>query len=281
MKQFRLFRKIIPFLIALGLIASLAPVTIANAAQPEPAVVSVPALNLRTGPALDRPILRVLPAGTRLTILGVDPSGQWSQVRLADNVEGYVYTQYLQSPSSSASQALVDNLNLRIGPGTQYRVLRMIAKGQELEVTGRNKAGDWLQVNLADGAQGWVFSPYVLMDAPVSSLPNVEAYGGPQGSGQPANSLKVVVTIRDNRAVVAIQGFPASKDIVAELGLPGKDPDLKVATGATAADGTASLAFDMPAHWSDGSRVSQQNLALNVHTQDNSYSVAATLLYYR
>jgi hypothetical protein len=56
--------------------------------------------------------------------------------------------------STRAAARPVTNVaaNLRAGPGTNFRILGLAPLGQALAVTGRNNAGDWLQ--LASGA--WI-----------------------------------------------------------------------------------------------------------------------------
>jgi len=47
-----------------------------------------------------------------------------------------------------------DSVNLREGPGTNYKVIGNIKKGTPLSVFEDN--GSWLRVRLQDGSQGWV-----------------------------------------------------------------------------------------------------------------------------
>lgn len=56
----------------------------------------------------------------------------------------------------SASQAV----NVRSGPGTNYPVIGKLAVGQSYEITGKNQAGDWLQIQF-NGQQGWVIGNLV------------------------------------------------------------------------------------------------------------------------
>lgn len=47
-------------------------------------------------------------------------------------------------------------INVRTGPGSAYGVVTTASPGTEFPVIGHNRAGDWLQVFLADGQVGWV-----------------------------------------------------------------------------------------------------------------------------
>ena len=72
----------------------------------------------------------------------------------------------------------VDSLNLRLGPGLDHVVIRLLHTGQELDILGRNEKLDWLLVELPSGTQGWVYFEYVDTEANIAELPLKEAYGG-------------------------------------------------------------------------------------------------------
>ena len=64
-------------------------------------------------------------------------------------------------------------LNVRSGPGTDYRIVGKAASGAEYAVLGRNEAGDWLLVQLSDDAAdtGWVAAEFVQLDGDAGALP--------------------------------------------------------------------------------------------------------------
>ena len=274
-------KSLILMLLAALLLSALIPMTQAFAKESESAVVTVPALNLRSGPGLDYEILRVLPRGQQVSILDLSKDGLWTRVSLVEDIEGWVYSQFISPIRETDAQVLLDGLNLRTGPGFGYRTVRQLSKGQALTLTGRSSQSDWLSVRLPNGTGGWVFGAYVLANADIGALPVSEAYGGPDGSGQQQSQPSVVVSIRENQAFVDVRGFPASQEISASLGLPGKSSDLKVASGATNADGSARLSFSMPAKWSNGTAVKQDHLILQVRAKDGSASLKVDLVYLR
>jgi SH3-like domain-containing protein len=47
-------------------------------------------------------------------------------------------------------------LNVRSGPSTAFAVLTTIPNGTQMTVLGRNPANTWINVQLADGTEGWV-----------------------------------------------------------------------------------------------------------------------------
>lgn len=52
-------------------------------------------------------------------------------------------------------------LNVRGGPGTDYPVVSAMQTGAQANIVARNPQSDWWQVTLANGQQGWVYSPLV------------------------------------------------------------------------------------------------------------------------
>ncbi|MFO7839016.1 MAG: TIGR04211 family SH3 domain-containing protein [Desulfosalsimonadaceae bacterium] len=60
-------------------------------------------------------------------------------------------------------------VTLRSGPGLEYRILRSLPTGTELEML--EKRDKWSRVNLPGGAEGWVLSRYL-----TDELPDSEKY---------------------------------------------------------------------------------------------------------
>jgi uncharacterized protein YraI len=80
------------------------------------------------------------------------------------------------TPTSAPPRAVVtsDTLNARSGPGTDYPILVTLRRGDEVAVTGRNTAGTWLQIPLANGRQGWVWAEYVTLNTPADRIARVQ-----------------------------------------------------------------------------------------------------------
>ena len=57
-------------------------------------------------------------------------------------------------PSLRTTQVAWDSVNLREGPGKNYKVIRSVKKGTSLKILEVN--GDWLRVRLDDGSTAWV-----------------------------------------------------------------------------------------------------------------------------
>ena len=56
-------------------------------------------------------------------------------------------------------------------PGTDGTIILVVPNGAVLPVVGRNAAGDWLQVRLPDGQDGWMFGEAVIASPDATSAP--------------------------------------------------------------------------------------------------------------
>jgi peptidoglycan/xylan/chitin deacetylase (PgdA/CDA1 family) len=64
-------------------------------------------------------------------------------------------------PNTTIVTVTAEALNLRQGPGVQYAIMGLLAKGTVVTVTTRTPAGDWLQIQRPEGDSGWVAAMYV------------------------------------------------------------------------------------------------------------------------
>jgi len=82
----------------------------------------------------------------------------------------------LAVPAAAQTQYVRDELrvNMRTGPGNQYRITRVLVSGDAVTHLAENDG--WVQIRAADGEEGWVPSGYVGAATPASvSLPRAEA----------------------------------------------------------------------------------------------------------
>ena len=177
-------------------------------------------------------------------------------------------------------------MNLRMGPGFSYQVLKLMPKDLEVDVMGRSTNGIWLEVHLPDGSGGWAFAAYLDMQVAIANLPVSQAEGGPISEGPAggtsgSNQLDVTIYILDNQATLQVNNFPANAEINASLGLPDKGAELTVANGKTDINGSAELDFEMPAHWSNGKPIVESELLLVVSTNDGSFRRSIQVQYLR
>lgn len=73
----------------------------------------------------------------------------------------------------TATVARASHLNLRGGPGVGFAQVRVLRRGDVVDMIGRNNAATWIQIRLADGQTGWVNAFYLNNAAPLSLLPIV------------------------------------------------------------------------------------------------------------
>jgi len=66
----------------------------------------------------------------------------------------------------SGSSATV---RLRGGPGTDFSIVDNLPSGTRVAVLGYNDAGDWVNVRLSDGREGWISEPLLRLEQPQSS----------------------------------------------------------------------------------------------------------------
>ena len=174
-----------------------APPAPASAPVPPPSTTGAPmatattAVNIRTGPSTDYPVLGVAQTGASAEIAGVSEDGGWWQVKVSTSVSpdglawvsgDYTYAVNTENvpvvaapPPPEAVESLrrlrnayrnlgdhVEPLNVRSGPGNEYPSYGKIPAGVPLEVTGESNG--WLSVVLPSlpGGIGWISGDYVV-----------------------------------------------------------------------------------------------------------------------
>ncbi|NLI85377.1 MAG: SH3 domain-containing protein [Propionibacterium sp.] len=180
------------------------------------------ALNVRSGPGTSYSVISVLSTGESVTTTGDDQNG-WTPITYKGQ-DAWVSTQYLstsgsvdeqEEPSSGETETAytTTDVNLRTGPGLDYRIVRVLSPNTEVELTGLTENG-FSQVS-DDGTLRWISTTY-LSDEPVSTSGGSGSTAGPSvpagaGSGTSlntggssgldsltANAKGIVYTIREN-----------------------------------------------------------------------------------
>jgi len=129
--------------------------------------VQVTQANVRSGPDTRFSVLRVLSKGAMVRVIGTSDDGKWAKVVLEDGTVGYISRKLLGTslyapPSENANQykfmATVDDPDgytyIRSGPGTQYRVIGKVHKGEVFRVVSTK--GNWWQIRTEDGKSGYI-----------------------------------------------------------------------------------------------------------------------------
>jgi uncharacterized protein YraI len=159
------------------------------------AVVSTPLLNVRTGPGANFAIVAKLPRGTAMNLIGRNADSSWLQMSIPGGAAGWVSSRYVSAsvyipglpvtsdtgttpgfppPVSGGGQTGVvtaSGLNVRYGPGVNFGLFERVRGGETVSLVGRNAAGNWLLVQLANGLSGWVNAGFVRTSYPIASLP--------------------------------------------------------------------------------------------------------------
>jgi len=160
-------------------------------------------VNARTAPTLTGTILSVLPNGAVLPALGRSPDNLWVQVELPDQQLAWVFREAVNvssnideapvvggegdvaaptapatpaAPTDGAPTATITSLlgsNVRTTPGNDSEPIETAGRGTSFPVTGRSADSTWLQVELADGATGWILATTADLNVDVATLPVV------------------------------------------------------------------------------------------------------------
>lgn len=113
------------------------------------------------------------------------------------------------SPGTPAPGTAVVNayrLNVRSGAGPGYEVIAQASQGDVLPIVGRDSAGAWLQVRLADGSLGWVSAYYTTELTDIARVPVEAAYQGVALVMTGAVNIRKGPGSLYERVVVAYQG---------------------------------------------------------------------------
>lgn len=110
-------------------------------------------VNVRSGPDNSYAVVTVMRKGATTEKLGT--SGNWIKVKV-NNKTGYVYKRYLNDVKSDSEEDKIietktvsitaDSLNVRSGPGKNYKILGTLKKGKTATVIGE-PTGKWYKID--------------------------------------------------------------------------------------------------------------------------------------
>jgi len=165
------------------------------------------ALNVRAEPSTASEVIGILPANSNVYIVGKDIGGNWWQIiyETGKDGKGWITAQYVetngnadipvvggdasnQKPGNLA--VVIQELNIRSGPGTGFNSLGVLNTNDVISLTGKNTDGTWLQIDYSEGPDGagWVNSAFVKTET-LESLPIVSNQGEVIGTGTPTETL--------------------------------------------------------------------------------------------
>jgi len=134
---------------------SVLSVLMTGVALAERMAVSVPTANVRLGPGEKYDIIWKIEKYHPLEI--VKKAEKWYRFRDFEGDEGWVFKKLLDKTDTVIT--FKKKCNVRSGPGTKFKIAFTVAKGIPFKVLQRK--GDWIQINHADGDQGWIFKSLV------------------------------------------------------------------------------------------------------------------------
>jgi uncharacterized protein YraI len=205
------------FIITATLPSSLLPPSTDTSASPTQASTAAPhegtttsQVNVRSEPSTASAPLGMIGPSTKVEIIGKDPSGNWVQIIFpqASNGKGWVTVQYINVKDPDAipvvgiatgsepgqSGAIIQQVNVRSGPGTDFDTLGILNPKDVVALTGKDASGIWLQIQFASGpgGKGWVTAAYVQTSGAVT-LPIIGQTGQVVGTGTPT-SIPLTIT---------------------------------------------------------------------------------------
>lgn len=87
------------------------------------------------------------------------------------------------SPTLSATPTLtptiagivqsLQRVNVREGPGTNYSAIDALAPGTGVQIVGRNTEGNWLNIRLEDGSEGWIAARLIFLPPTPTAFPTL------------------------------------------------------------------------------------------------------------
>ena len=115
-------------------------------------------LNVRQGPGLHYQVVTQVDKGETYTVL--EQRDGWVKIKLRENQSGWVSSSFTSDTKkmSEAAISAVDYLRVRTNPGTHYKTIGYLRRGQEVEVI--EKAKEWVKIK-SGGLTGWVYGSYL------------------------------------------------------------------------------------------------------------------------
>jgi uncharacterized protein YraI len=190
-------------------------------------------LNVRSAPSAASENLGTVTIFSRVQIVGKDADGKWWMILFPEgpNGVGWITAEYVQvsgepdvpvigaaapapgappaGSSTSASATVIETVNVRSGPGTNYNAVGTVEAGSQVTLTAKDPNGAWLQIAFPAGPEGkgWINAAFLRAEG-VESLPIITASGQVIGTGTPAPlpagpTSTVVAAIPDDDSAAA------------------------------------------------------------------------------
>ncbi|HIJ78430.1 MAG: SH3 domain-containing protein [Desulfobulbaceae bacterium] len=122
----------------------------ATVAQAEMVSVTLPKVNMRSGPGEKYPILWELGKGFPLKV--EERKGNWLKVSDFENDVGWIYKKLVAKKAHLIVKK--ERINIRSGPGSNYKIVGKAKYGVVLRTIKNGKG--WVQIKHENGLTGWV-----------------------------------------------------------------------------------------------------------------------------
>lgn len=142
------------------------------AAATQVGTVTSSTLYVRSGPGTSYKVIGGLKKNDRVNIINLQSN--WYKINFG-NTTGYVSSGYIKTVGKVASEKKVgyitaSALNLRSGPSTDHNTMKVLEKGESVEIL--EKQGEWLKASYGN-LIGWVLAAYVGDSQPAGSVISV------------------------------------------------------------------------------------------------------------
>ena len=170
-------------------------------------IITASGVNFRTGPDASYSSLKKLDKNTGVVLLG--RSGSWVNVVIGSE-KGYVHQDYIkvtgtalyapaesgtgtQTPANDTGEGTTTgSVNMRVGPGVEYKQLKVLAKGTKLKLHALKDG--WYQASAPDGTKGWVSAKYVSVTVAIPTQTQTPSTDPGTGSNQTSTGTGVTNT---------------------------------------------------------------------------------------
>ena len=153
--------------IALATLAMI-PMTANNAYASNIGTVTASSLNVRSGPRTSYTVVTTVKKNDKVNIL--QSSNGWYKIETSSGKQGWVSSSYISASNSNTNNSTnnntqsniaivnTDGLNFRNGAGTSYSIIKVLNKGEKVEVI--SESNGWSKVK-HDSRLGYVASQYI------------------------------------------------------------------------------------------------------------------------
>ncbi len=213
-----------PFIITATLPPTAVPSATLTAIPPTPSPTIVPVqgmtttqVNVRGQPSSAAPQLGMLPPFVNVQIVARDADTNWYEILYQGGADGkgWVSAQFLNitqgadtipeaggatgnttpvvgtpvagTTGATIAGVLIQQVNVRTGPGTGFDAIGTLEAQDTVTLTGQDASGSWFQIEFAAGQEGkgWVAAGFVQASG-TEQLPVVGSSGSVIGTGTPA-----------------------------------------------------------------------------------------------